>query len=115
MTREEFKRILDKEIQFYKEEGDKIVFKGSLYKWDIFLNYLTSLLPGVIFENRGILWLNSVRSIPSGVEFRNEGAINLETLLGGWADEWEGNIEGISPNRLLNKMVSDGLFDKEKK
>jgi len=34
----------------------------------------------------------------------------LESLIGGPFNEWEGNIEGINKKRLLNKMISLGLF-----
>jgi hypothetical protein len=30
-------------------------------------------------------------------------------------DDWEGNIEGIDSNELLNKMISNGIFNKKKR
>ena len=77
------------------------------------LNSLETLPPDVGFENGGDVGLNSLTSIPSGVEFRNGSRyIELDSLTGGWFSAWNGNIEGISSNRLLNKMISDGLFDR---
>jgi hypothetical protein len=80
------------------------------------LSSLTSLPPGVEFRNEG-WWINleSLTSLPPGVEFRNEGWwINLESLTGGTFDEWIGNIEGIDSQRLLNKMISLGLFERRR-
>jgi hypothetical protein len=44
------------------------------------------------------------------VEFKNGGDVNLDYLLGGYFNEWKGNIEGIDSKRLLNKMIKDGVF-----
>jgi hypothetical protein len=50
------------------------------------------------------------------VEFNNGGFVFLRSLIGGleygFFDDWRGNIEGIDSNRLLNKMISLGLFDR---
>jgi hypothetical protein len=46
------------------------------------------------------------------VEFRNEGWVQLESLIGSNFNEWKGNIEGINKKRLLNKMISLGLFER---
>jgi hypothetical protein len=34
----------------------------------------------------------------------------LSSLVGGWFNEWAGNIEGVNPKRLLNLMVDKKLF-----
>jgi hypothetical protein len=34
----------------------------------------------------------------------------LVHLIGGWSNEWEGNIEGIDSKRLLNLMINKGMF-----
>jgi len=34
----------------------------------------------------------------------------LGFLIGGWFDEWQGNIEGIDSNKLLNAMIKRELF-----
>jgi hypothetical protein len=46
------------------------------------------------------------------VEFRNEGDVSLDSLTGGYFSEWKGNIEGIDSKRLLNFMISKGLFER---
>ena len=81
---------------------------------DVNLGSLTSISPGVVFENRCNIWLDSLPSIPPGVGFKNEGNIDLSSLMGDWFEDWKGNIEGINPPRLLDKMVSFGLFNKRR-
>ena len=82
---------------------------------DIYLKYVKRISPGVVFENRGSVHLDSLPYIPPGVGFKNEGNIDLSSLMGGdWFEDWKGNIEGINPPRLLDKMVSFGLFDKRR-
>ena len=129
MTREEFIKVLEEKDYSYKIEGDKIVvthefavFLGSLTSLppgvvfsnrnDVFLGSLTSLSPGVEFKNVGNVYLGSLTSIPRGVVFKNVGNVYLEYLTGGWIMYWRGNIEGIDPKRLLNKMISLGLFER---
>ena len=73
---------------------------------DIYFELLSSLSPDVVFNNEGNVWLDSLASIPPSVEFKNRGHVNLESLIGDWFYSWKGNIEGIKPNRLLNKMIS---------
>jgi len=46
------------------------------------------------------------------VEFKNEGFVYLESLIGGYFDDWKGNIEGIDHKRLLNKMIKQGVFER---
>jgi hypothetical protein len=128
MTREEFIEILDKKRYSYNIEGNKIVVTHKGY---VFFRSLTGLPFGVEFGNEGAISLPSLTSIPSGVEFRNKGSVGLrsltglspgmkfgnegdvflESLLGGWFGRWSGNIEGMDSKRLLNKMISIGLFD----
>ena len=79
---------------------------------DIYFELLSSLSPDVVFNNEGNVWLDSLASIPPSVEFKNRGHVNLESLIGDWFYSWKGNIEGIKPNRLLNKMISLGLFER---
>ena len=89
MTREEFKKVLEEKGYSYKLEGDKIVVTHERY-----------------------VNLSSLTSLPPGVEFKNRGYVNLSSFVGGWFIFWKGNIEGIKPNRLLNKMIELGLFNK---
>ena len=134
MTREEFKKILDDKGYSYREEGDKIVIT---HIEDVWLGYanITTIPPGVKFQNGGYVSLNFVEILPSntlfdnygyvaldslknilpGVEFENRGHIWIESIIKDpWAS-WKGNIKGIDYKKLLNKMISLGLFDKEKK
>ena len=129
MTREEFIEELDDKGYYYKIEGNKIVVT---HKGNAFLNSLTSISPGVVFNNEGGVFLKSLKSLPHdmgfnnrddiflpfltslppGVEFRNFGYVKLISLMGGYFDDWKGNIKGIDEKRLLNKMISLGLFER---
>ena len=128
MTREEFIKVLDDKGYSYEIEGNKIVVTGGY----IGLNSLTSLPPGVVFnnwssvnltsltslpldvkfENGGSVYLDSLTSLPPGVEFNNRGYVYLDDLLGRYFNEWNGNIEGIDSKRLLNLMISKGIFER---
>ena len=127
MTQEEFIEILDREGYSYEIEGDKIVvnhkrhvYLGSLTslppgvefrnKGDVYLSSLTSLPPGAEFRNKGFVDLELIESIPPDTEFRNEGDVYLESLTDGWFSGWNGNIDGIDSKRLLNLMISKGVF-----
>jgi hypothetical protein len=81
-------------------------------KGNVNLRDLTSLPPGVVFSNKGNVNLRDLTSLPSGVEFRNEGNVNLNSIIGGWFFEWKGNVEGIDSKRLLNSMISKGIFER---
>ena len=129
MTQEEFIKVLKKKKYSYEIEGDQIVVT---HKWYVNLGSLTSLPPGVVFKNRGTVHLDSLTSIPPGVEFRNKGGVYLndltsispgmefsngedvylDSLIGGWFGDWKGNIKGIDSNRLLNLMISKGIFER---
>jgi len=129
MTQEEFIKVLDKKRYSYEIEGDKIVVT---YKETVYLNSLTSLPPGVEFKNEGdveldsltslplgvgfsnegIIFLDALTSIPPGVVFKNKGFVYLRALTGGWFGAWKGNIKGIDSKRLLNSMISKGVFER---
>ena len=109
MTREEFIKELDKSNYSYRIEGNKIVVTN---KMGVNLNSLTSLPSGVVFNNKGGVDLDSLTSFPPGVEFRNFGYVKLISLMGGYFDDWKGNIEGVDSKRLLNKMISLGIFER---
>ena len=109
MTQEKFREVLDEKRYSYEMEGNKIVVT---YKFYVDLVSLTSLPPGVVFSNEGEVGLRSLEAIPPDVEFRTTYDVNLQSLTGNWFSEWEGNIKGIRFNRLLNKMIPIGLFDK---
>ena len=77
MTREKFIKLLDEMEYSYEIQGNKIVVTHDRNVW---LEYLTSLPPGVEFRNRGDVWLKSLASLPPGVEFRNAGKVYLNSL-----------------------------------
>jgi len=112
MTREKFIKKLEESRYSYEIQGNKIVVT---YKGNIWLDSLTSLPPGVVFKNGGYVDSNALTSLPPGVEFRNAGIVNLSSLTGDSFYQWKGNIKGIDYKRLLNKMISLGLFDKNKR
>jgi hypothetical protein len=76
----------------------------------VYLSSLEILPPGVQFQNQGGVNLSSLESLPSGVRFENQGYVWLDTLVGGWFEDWKGNIEGVNPKRLLHLMVDKKLF-----
>ena len=127
MTQKEFIKKLDLEGYSYEIEGDKIIvtYEGDvdleklktlppgvefMNEGYVLLNDLTSLPPGVEFKNGGTVMLNALTSIPPGVEFRNKEDVRLDALIGEWISGWEGNIRGVESKRLLNLMISKGIF-----
>jgi hypothetical protein len=102
MTRDEFIKVL--KYYTYKIEGDNIVVT---HKGNVNLISLMSLPSGVKFKNKGDVYLQSLTSLPPGVKFENGDGVYLGSLTGYY---WEGNIEGIDSRRLLNLMISKGLF-----
>jgi hypothetical protein len=127
MTQKTFIKILDKNGYSYEIEGNKIVVTevyadlgsltsippGVVFKngRDVNLESLKTLPSGVKFRNRGYVYLDSLETISPGVGFENGGSVNLG-ILGDYFYLWKGNIEGVDPNMLLNKMISIGLFDR---
>ena len=129
MTREEFIEVLDRERYSYKIQGNKIVITYGMSadlrsleslpagvefnnKGCVDLRLLKSLPPGVKFRNEGYVNLESLTGLPPDVEFNNEGYIWLESLIGGLFHHWKGNIEGVNNKRLMNLMISKGLFER---
>ena len=115
MTQKEFIKVLDKNGYHYYIEGDKIIINFADDYGNAYLRSETSLPPNVVFNNRGLVDLYSLKEIPPGVEFKNGGAVNLNSLIGEacWAvnsNTWEGNIKGIDSKRLLNLMIKKGMF-----
>jgi hypothetical protein len=132
MTREEFKKFLDKKKYSYREEGNRIIVThGSPLILDsleslppdvefatrgkiTFGDFLSEIPPGTVFSNTGYVNFKSPTAIPPGVIFMNRGGVWFDKFSKhmGWFENWKGNIEGIGIKRLLNKMVDLGLFDK---
>jgi len=79
---------------------------------DVDLGSLTSISPGVVFKNYGDVDLDDLTSLPPVVVFENGGDVNLGSLIGDYFNRWSGNIEGIAPNRLLNLMIKQGVFER---
>ena len=138
MTREAFIKYLDEKGYPYEIAGDKIIVNADSGDGFIYLQDLKSLPPNVHFKASGNIYLNGLTRLPSGISFGGRGwnvelnsltsipsdtrfEINasIRSLIGpagvyGYFHAWEGLIEGIAPKRLLNKMVSLGLFDKRR-
>ena len=141
MTQEEFIKVLDEEGYSYKIEGDKIVVLTGVsngFTHHIFFNFksLKSLPPGVVFSNTGGVHLESLKSLPPDVQFKmwddgvvylssltsippevqfSTAAVRLDSIVGGgdgWFSQWKGNIKGINSRRLLNFMISKGIFER---
>jgi hypothetical protein len=116
MTREDFIEELDKKNYKYLIEGERIVVSGNNSSNFIDLSVI-NLPSGVEFKDSRHVFLDFLKNIPSNTGFNNLGNkhsdVHMQSLFGGWFSEWEGNIQKIGHNRLLNKMVSLGLFDKE--
>jgi hypothetical protein len=78
--------------------------------------------PNVIFNMQGkygasaTVWLPDVEKIYPGVEFHNNGSCILKVLERpkisnvSFFRHWDGNIEGVDSNRLLNAMIKRELF-----
>ena len=123
ITREEFIKLLDQKGYTCVEEGNKIVITHldrKRFDDNVWFNSLESIPPNVEFRNDGDIMIRyfmdgepSDSGIPSSVEFNNGSDVWLNKL--GWFGNWKGNIDDINSKQLLNKMVSDGLFDKEKR
>jgi hypothetical protein len=88
-------------------EGISFYNRGNVY-----LNSLKTLPNGITFKNSGSVYLNSIKSIQEEIVFSNGGGVYLESLFGGWISDWLGYIWKIKPNRLVNKMIKDGLLDR---
>ena len=129
MKNEWFIKVLENKGYFYEIVEDKIVVTSE--NDDIWLT-LDNIPSGIVFNNRGEVHLRSFNPIPSGVEFRNgklvwiefiksiypgvvfaNGTIvNMPSIIpdSSYFHNWSGNIEGIDFKRLLNHMVSKGVF-----
>lgn len=132
MSVKRFKRTLEKRNYPYTEKDGRIVIGVESYNVD--LRGIKSIPPRITFENGGVVIL-STKEIPGEIEFRNGSSVELDPIktisssvkfynkgdvyLGIPGNKilfnpWEGNIEGINPKRLLNKMVELGLFDRRR-
>ena len=78
MTREEFIKILNKEGYDHREEKGKIVI-SYLNKSNVSWNFPT-LPSGIVFENKGDVYLRQLDSLPSDVIFKNGGSVYLYSV-----------------------------------
>jgi hypothetical protein len=107
MTQEEFEQELKKGEYSFRRVGDEILVT---HQGSVNLSSLERVPPGVRFENQGWVSLNFLKSLPPGVRFENQGDVWLGSLVGGWFEDWKGNIEGVDHKRLLNLMIDKKLF-----
>jgi len=129
MTREEFIKVLEGKGYSYEIVGEELIvtYKGHVdlnsletlppgveFKngGNVYLESLETLPPGVEFKNTGNVYLKPLKTLPPGVEFKNGGDVDLSSLVGGWFEDWKGNIKGINYKRLLNVMISKGIFER---
>lgn len=79
---------------------------------DVILDSIKVVPSGVEFNNKGNISLDSVKKIKPGAVFNNGGHVDMESIVGGYGyfHTWDGNIDGIASNRLLNGMIKRGLF-----
>jgi hypothetical protein len=102
----EFKNVGNIFLDSLRELPSDVEFKNGGGVW---LDSLTSLPPGLKFKNKEDVYLDSLTSLPPGVVFKNAD-VQMGSLIGGWLNDWKGNIEGIDSKRLLNFMISKGMF-----
>jgi hypothetical protein len=74
---------------------------------DVNLDRLEVLPPHTIFSNGGDVYLNVI-NIPREIQFNNGGALRLPSNF--LNDDYL--IDGINSKRLLNLMISKGLFER---
>jgi hypothetical protein len=91
--------------------------EGTIFRngGDVYLSDLKELSGKVEFRNGGDVYFQSLNSISPGTEFHNRYNSLRPLLKYEDFDQWEGNIEGIDSNELLNNMISNGIFDKKKR
>ena len=106
MTQEEFIEILDRENYSYIEEDGRVVIN---YGGDVFF-YMDSFPSDIEFRNEGDVWFENLTHLHHSTVFNNTGGVYFRKIIRGWLRNWKGNIEGIDSKRLLNLMISKGMF-----
>ena len=104
-----FNNEMDVDLESIKDIPPGVEFNNGS---STYLNSVTSISPDTVFDNGWGVNLKSLEKIPRGVVFNNKGWVDLTHLLGGLDYDWEGHIKGIYKRRLLNKMISIGLFER---
>ena len=122
MTREGLIEMLDRIADrqklepFYTIKDNKILITGNNGTVDfnktegVNLNWIKNIPADVEFINDGPVRLDRVMEIDPSVRFNNNGWVLLKRLDIRYFNKWSGNIEGIASNRLLNFMISKGIF-----
>jgi hypothetical protein len=138
MEQEEFKSALDQKGIFYEMEEERLVIEcytdlnlnriktipsGVIFRYwlsgvslKVYLNDLEEIPPGVEFMG-GRIYLNSLRRIDPSVKIGSNCVMICPMLDGETINDvpaiyhFEFGIEGIEDWRILNKMISVGLFN----
>ena len=97
----------DVDLDSLKTLPPGVVFRNEA---NVNLYSLKTLSHGVVFRNGDDVNLDSLEKIPLGVGFKNGGDVNLGQIFRVWLQDWSGNIEGVDSKRLLNLMISKGVF-----
>jgi hypothetical protein len=111
MTKEDFIKEVRKKNYPYIMEDVTMIFPSRIYNIGFDSN-VDSIPANIEFRNGGNINFAYVTSISSSVKFMNEGDVFLGSLIGKWFGVWEGNIEGVRSNRLLNLMIKKRLFER---
>jgi len=70
MTQEEFKKILEENDYYYKEEGNRIIIDSR--NRNISLDDIETISENVTFSNKGWVNLDFLDTLPKGIVFYNE-------------------------------------------
>jgi len=104
-----FNNTMDVDLGGLKDIPHGVEFNNGK---NTYLDSVTSISPDVKFNNGWGINLRSLERIPRSVVFNNQGWVDLTHLLGGLDYDWVGHIKGIYKRRLLNKMISIGIFNR---
>jgi hypothetical protein len=121
MNLEEFKVILEDIGVLYTENknGNSIVVTD--YKKSpagaLLLNSIEEIPAGVEFAYRGTIYMWGLKRISPSVKFSDLSVIHSPLFPSVWETgigmKFVFSVPGISDNRVLNRMISLGLFDRK--
>jgi len=124
MDQEDFKRVLTRRRIPYRVEGKRLIV--GRWRSDMDLSGVKTIPSETVFNNMGSINLPDIEEIPSGVELRTsfvhlnalkrihpsarftDSTSVISPLLG--TGDFPFRTPGISDFRVLNKMISLGLF-----
>jgi hypothetical protein len=78
MTQKEFTKVLKKNGHTYELVDNKVIVTSP--NITLYLDTLTEIPSGIIFNNGGFVDLSSLVEIPSDIEFNNAGHVMLKSL-----------------------------------